>query len=179
MNDAQVPTIHQLAAHRITALYADDRFDLLRLDLPAGGVLPDYQIGPRVRVFLTDLFGKRLADGSAIQAQAHQTVYLDNTFSGGFENVGDALAFLVVSLAEPTHKVAHPVAATGIAMTGLLATEALCIWHLIEVLEQRLPTACWCYQMASQKLQRLDANQIHAWQIDDLVLAWTSQPHVA
>jgi hypothetical protein len=90
--------IVQVAGQWVTSLFTNQHVHLFRLTLPPGETLPDHDTGPRVIVLLTELCGRRVADGSEVRAPSGQALYLDNRFAGAMTNEGAELSYLVLSL---------------------------------------------------------------------------------
>ncbi|TDR19535.1 hypothetical protein [Marinicella litoralis] len=103
-------SIRLVAGEFVRGLYQDENIELFVLNLPANAILPDHQTGPRIVILMSDLSGKRLADGSEFSVEQDQVLYLQNTYSQGFQNSTTPATYLVLDLKGVVldNKLSHP-----------------------------------------------------------------------
>jgi hypothetical protein len=92
------PTIDQVAGQRLQLLHSDDGWRIFSITVTSGDTLPDHASGPRAILTLTDLEIRVLTgDAEPMSIEPWQAMWLTNTFSRGFENIGDdVLEYLVI-----------------------------------------------------------------------------------
>ena len=92
------PTIDEVAGDRLELLHSTTDWRIFSITIAAGGTLADHATGPRAIVTLTGLEIQALkGDADPTTAKPWQAMWLTNTFSRGFENIGDeTLSYLVI-----------------------------------------------------------------------------------
>ena len=162
--------IKEVAANHITDLFEDRWCHMFRLDLPAGETLADHDTGPRVIVLLTALKGRRVADGSEVEAAQGQTMYLDNAFAGAMTNTGDDLAYLVLSFKQTTLQPATWPQPPADCMTTLTTPQCL-VWQVRRATSVTVPVNVLHYRASVVTVSTREQQQAFQASPGDVLLA--------
>ena len=92
------PSIDEVAGSRLELLYTNDSWRIFSITLAAGEALADHATGPRAIITLTELEIRPLAgEGEPLRVPALAAMWLTNTFSRGFTNIGEGpVRYLVI-----------------------------------------------------------------------------------
>jgi hypothetical protein len=122
------PTIDEVAGERLQLLYSDDAWRVFSITMEQGDTLADHASGPRAILTLTELQIRALdGEAAAISAPPWHAMWLSNTFSRGFENIGDGPLRYLVMEARDRELQAEDVSRECSAGTPLLTNSALSI----------------------------------------------------
>lgn len=101
--DEAAPTIDEVSGERMLLLHSDDDWRIFSITVASGDTLADHASGPRAIITLTDLKIQVLGgETEPMSVPPWQAMWLTNTFSRGFENIGDtALQYLVIEARDP------------------------------------------------------------------------------
>ena len=166
----QMPDIHAVASAYIKDLFEDRWCHLFRLDLPAGETLADHDTGPRVIILLSGLKGRRVADGSELNAAKGQVMYLENRFAGAMTNTGDDLSYLVCSLHQANQRSTHwPLAPDG--CQTVLSTPQCAVWQVDQSASLQCPVAVLHHSLTNPTVNPCQAEQLIQAMPTDVLIA--------
>ena len=167
--------IRAVAGDFVDDLYQNDWLDWFQFTVPPQGTVPDHLTTPRIVVWQTDLFGQRLADGSPINAKQGQALFLTNTFSPGFTNVGEQPATYWVlgfkntplgeaQLVQPDGQCLHAELSAWLALTDVVLCQSQA------PLSVQIKQSVLFYQASQQQVRWVAEGETIAVQMGDAVL---------
>lgn len=162
--DEPALTIDEVAGERLQLLHSDDDWRIFSITVASGDTLADHASGPRAILALTDL-EIRVLEGEAepISVPPWQAMWLTNTFSRGFLNIGDnPLQYLVIEARDRGIE-AEDVSRGCSAGTPLLANSLLSI--------------CWIEERADGA--RIELDQPSWLYSDDPIITGRNEHHLA
>ena len=167
--------IRVVAGSFVDDLYQNNWLDWFQFRVPPQGTVPDHLTTPRIVVLQTDLHGQRLADGSPFNVEQGQALFLTNTFSTGFTNVGEQAAIYWVlgfknaplgaaQAVQPAGQCLHPGLSTWLALTDLVLCQSQA------PLSVQIQQGVLLYQASQQQVSWVDGGETIGVQTGDVVI---------